>query len=47
MKTGILGNLEVIVMVFDDGDVMAFYTHAIDHAVRQFTDKQTPPPLKP
>lgn len=31
--TGELGNLEVLLMCYDDGDVIAYYTHLIAHAV--------------
>lgn len=31
MKVGNFGNLEIILMACDDGDIMAFYTHQIRH----------------
>ncbi|KUJ22555.1 uncharacterized protein LY89DRAFT_714330 [Mollisia scopiformis] len=41
MKMGYLGDLEILAMTFDDGDVIAFYAHVIDHAVRVAKERNT------
>lgn len=30
MKVGLLGDLEILLMGCDDGDVLAYYTHQLD-----------------
>lgn len=34
MKVGDFGDLEILMTVLDDGDVVGYYTHIIDHEVQ-------------
>lgn len=36
MKVGNLGDLEIILMACDDGDIIAFYTHQIRNELAKF-----------
>lgn len=47
MKIGDLGNLEILLMACDDGDVIAFYTHLINYEVcLALKEGHTTPPTK-
>lgn len=46
IKVGDLGNLEILLVACDDGDVIAFYTHLIDYEVQlAMKQRHTTPPI--
>lgn len=47
MKIGDFGNLEILMTVLDDGDVVGYYTHTIDHEVQiAMKEGHKKPPIK-
>ncbi|KAF8866496.1 hypothetical protein BDZ45DRAFT_720071 [Acephala macrosclerotiorum] len=47
IKIGDLGDLEILLVACDDGDVVAFYTHLINHEVQlAMNEGHTTPPIK-
>jgi hypothetical protein len=45
IKVGNLGNLEVILVACDDGDVIAFYTHLLQNEIHRQDSNIVPPSL--